>query len=73
VTGVAMVQPFVADLLDKLDVTAEFDHRHEYKTAKNVLTERRFTDAHRESYDRIVASLGEQLLDAIATGRGARP
>jgi protease IV len=69
VTGVAMIQPFVADLLAKLDVTAEFDHRHEYKTATNLLTERRFTDAHREADDRIVASLGDQLLDAIATGR----
>ncbi len=73
VTGVAMVQPFVADLLDKLDVTAEFDHRHEYKTARNVLTERAFTDAHRESYDRIVASLHEQLLAAVAEGRGLEP
>jgi protease IV len=70
VTGVAMIQPFVADLLDKLDVTAQFDHRHEFKSAKNVLTERRFTDAHREADDRIVASLGDQLVDAIATGRG---
>jgi protease IV len=69
VTGVAMIQPFVADLLAKLDVTAEFDHRHEYKTAKNLLTERGFTEAHREADDRIVASLGDQLLDAIAIGR----
>jgi len=68
-TGVSMVQPFVADLLDKLDVTAQFDHRREYKTAKNVLTERAFTDAHRESFDRIVASLYEQLLAAIGAGR----
>jgi protease IV len=70
VTGVAMVQPFVADLLDKLDVTADFDHRHEYKTAKNLLTERAFTEPHRESYDRLVASLHDQLLDAVAGGRG---
>jgi protease IV len=69
VTGVAMLQPFVADLLDKLDVTAQFDHRHEFKTAKNVLTERGFTEAHREADDRIVASLNDQLLDAIAAGR----
>jgi protease IV len=69
-TGVSMVQPFVADLLDRLDITAQFDHRHEYKTAKNVLTERSFTDAHRESFDRVVASLHEQFLDAVASGRG---
>lgn len=69
VTGVASVQPFVARLLDKLDVTPQFDHRHEYKSAKNLLTEERFTDAHREATDRIVASLHEQLVDAIADGR----
>jgi protease IV len=70
VTGVALVQPFVADLLEKIDVVPDIDHRHEYKTAKNVLTERAFTEAHRESHDRIVASLHDQLLDAIAGGRG---
>jgi protease IV len=69
VTGVALIQPFVADLLGKLDVIAQFDHRHEYKAAKNLLTERAFTDAHREASDRIVASLSDQLLDAIAAGR----
>jgi protease IV len=69
VTGVASVQPFVARLLDKLDVTPQFDHRHEYKAAKNLLTEERFTDAHREAADRIVASLHDQLLDAVADGR----
>jgi protease IV len=69
VTGVALVQPFVADLLDKVEVEAEFDHRHEYKAAKNLLTERAFTEAHRESHDRIVASLHEQLVDAVADGR----
>jgi protease IV len=70
VTGVALVQPFVADLLEKLDVVPDVEHRHEYKTAKNLLTERSFTDAHRESHDRIVASLHEQLLEAVASGRG---
>jgi protease IV len=70
VTGVAMIQPFVADLLDKLDLTAQFDHRHEYKSATNLLTERGFTTAHREASDRIVESLHGQLLDAIVAGRG---
>jgi protease IV len=69
VTGVASVQPFVARLLEKLDVTPQFDHRHEYKAAKNLLTEERFTDAHREATDRIVTSLHDQLLDAVSDGR----
>jgi protease IV len=40
VTGVASVQPFVADLLAKLDVVPQLEHRHEYKSAKDLFTER---------------------------------
>jgi protease IV len=69
VTGVASVQPFVADLLDKLDVVPQLEHRQEYKSAKNLFTERGFTAAHREAADRIVASLHEQLVEAVAAGR----
>jgi protease IV len=69
VRGVASVQPFVARLLEQLGVTPQFGHRHEYKTAANLLTEEAFTDAHREAADRIVASLHGQLLDAVADGR----
>ena len=68
--GLASEVPFLAELLEKLDVTAEVDHRHEYKSAANLLTEREFTDAHREAVDRIVASHYEQLVEAIATARG---
>jgi protease IV len=70
VLGSASEVPFVADLLDKLDVVAEVDHRHEYKSAADLLTRREFTDAHREAVDRIVASHHEQLVAAIAAGRG---
>lgn len=69
-TGLAAVTPFVADLLDKAGVLPQFDHRHEYKSASNVFTERGFTEAHREAADRIVASHHEQLVAAIAAGRG---
>jgi protease IV len=72
-TGLAAEVPFAADLLDKLDVTAQIDHRKEYKSAANLLTERGFTDAHREAVDRIVASQHEQLVGAIAAGRGLSP
>ena len=70
VTGVAAEVPFLADLLDRLDVEPQFDQRHEYKTAPNRLTERELTDADREAVDRIVASHHEQLVAAIAEGRG---
>lgn len=68
--GVAAEVPFVAEALDKLGVVPQVDHRHEYKSAKNLVTERAFTEAHREAVDRIVASHHEQLVGAIAAGRG---
>lgn len=69
-TGLAAEVPFVADLLDKLDVEVEVARRHEYKTAADRLTERRFSDTHRETVDRIVTSYHEQLVAAVAAGRG---
>jgi len=69
VTGVALVQPFFAGLLDKLDVTPQLDHRYEYKAAKNVVTERKFTNAHRENVEQLAASRYRQLIEAVATGR----
>ncbi len=69
VTGVALVQPFFAGLLDKLDVTPQLDHRYEYKAAKNVVTERKFTNAHRENVEQLAASRYQQLIEAVATGR----
>ena len=70
ITGPAAEVPFVADLLRKIDVAPQVDQRHEYKSAANVLTERGFTDAHREVVERIIASQHEQLVAAIAAGRG---
>lgn len=69
IAGPGAEVPFVADLLDKLDVTAQVDRRHEYKSAANLVTERGFTAAHREAVERIVASQHEQLVAAIAAGR----
>jgi protease IV len=73
VTGVALVQPFIAGVLDKLDVTPQFDHRHEYKTAKNLLTERKFTNAHRENVEQLAARRYQQLVEAVAAGRRLDP
>lgn len=69
-TGLAVVTPFIADLLARTGVVPQFGHRHEYKSASNVFTERRFTEPQREAVDRIVACHHEQLVAAIAAGRG---
>ena len=69
-TGIAREVPFLRGVLTKLGVEPEFDSRHEYKSAKNLFTETGFTEAHREAEDRLVASLHEVLVAAIADGRG---
>jgi protease IV len=69
-TGVAREVPFLRGVLAKLGVEPEFDSRHEYKSAKNLFTETGFTEAHREAEDRMVESLHEVLVAAIADGRG---
>jgi protease-4 len=60
---------FMRGALDKLGVEPQFAHRHEYKNASDVLTERGFTPAHREALDAVVDSWATQIADAIAGDR----
>ncbi|MGH9168223.1 MAG: signal peptide peptidase SppA [Acidimicrobiia bacterium] len=69
-TGLAAESPFVRGILDKLDVTPRLDHRREYKTAMNLLTERAYTDAHREAVTRVIETQFAQMVAGIAAGRG---
>ncbi|GAB3718980.1 signal peptide peptidase SppA [Nocardiopsis oceani] len=69
-SGLVMRSTFLKGALDKLDVTFEAGARHEYKNAVNVYTETAFTDAHREASERIVVSTSDQLVEAVAKGRG---
>lgn len=72
-TGLALEVPFAADAMAKLGVDPQLGRRHEYKTAPNTLTERELTEPHRATTDRIVASRHEQLVGALADGRGVGP
>lgn len=67
--GVAMEANFLRGALDKLGILPQIDHRHEYKSMKDVLTETGFTPAHREATERIVTSLFDQLVEGVAGGR----
>lgn len=71
--GVAMEVNFLRGTLDKLGVLPQVDHRCEYKSAKDRLTETGFTPAHREASERIVSSLFEQLVGGVAEGRKLDP
>jgi protease-4 len=69
-TGVALEEPFLRGALDKAGIEPRFAARHEYKTMANTFMERAYTPAHRESSQRLVDSLGEQLAEGIAAARG---
>jgi protease IV len=69
-TGVGAEVPFVRGTLDKLGVTPELAQRHEYKSVANLFTEKGFTAAHRETIERIVQSMMEQVVTGIAADRG---
>lgn len=69
-TGLMMRTTFVKGALDKLDVSYEVGARHEYKNAMNSVTETGYTAAQREASDRIVTSLGDQIVEAVSLARG---
>src|SRR5579859_863043 len=69
-TGVSVEQVFLHDALEKLGVNFQSAKRHEYKSAADQLTETGFTGPAREAAERLVDSVTEQLVGAIAAGRG---
>jgi protease-4 len=67
--GIAAEVTFLGGLLDKARVQPQFGQRYEYKNAADRLQRTGFTDAHRESADRLAESAWEQIVDAIAAAR----
>ncbi len=72
-TGLYSEVTFFKGTLDLLGVAAEFDHRGEYKTAANILTETKMTPPHREEVEALLASLAGQIEGGIAQGRKLTP
>jgi len=68
-TGLYAEIPFFRGALDLLGVAPEFDHRKEYKTAINSLTETGMTPPHRKEVDALLASIAGQVVRGIAEGR----
>jgi protease-4 len=71
--GLRVEVPFFRGSLDKLGLVPRFDHRSEYKTAMNVVTETKMTPAHREETDTILKSVYDQVVEGIASGRKLDP
>jgi protease-4 len=68
-TGLYADSPFLRGTLDILGITPEFDHREQYKTAMNILTENKMTAAHREEVEALLGSVSGQIIRAIAQDR----
>jgi protease-4 len=68
-TGLYAEVPFFKGTLDLLGVTPQFDHREEFKTAMNSLTETKMTPPHREEVDALLASISGQITHGIAEAR----
>ncbi|MBV9377154.1 MAG: signal peptide peptidase SppA [Alphaproteobacteria bacterium] len=68
-TGLYADSPFIKGTLDLVGVVPEFDHREQYKTAMNVLTETKMTPAHREEVEALLVSVGGQIVRGIAQAR----
>jgi protease-4 len=68
-TGLLVEVPFIRGTLDKLGFVPRMDHRYEYKSAMNRLTERKFTAPHREAIDKVMQSYFAQMVKGIAQAR----
>ncbi len=72
-TGMVSRVQFLRGVFDKLGVRPEVDHREQYKSAKNRLTETGFTEPHRESVNSILDSQFDAIVTGIAADRGLDP
>ena len=71
--GFATSALFLRDALDKAGIEAQFIARGEYKSAANLFTQDRYTDAHREADSRLLDSLHGQVWKAVAESRHIDP
>ena len=68
--GVGIETPFLRGTLDRLGIEPQFEQRHEYKNAADVLVRKEFTAAHREALERLAESVFNDAVDTIADARG---
>jgi protease-4 len=68
-TGLRSETPFFRGTLDMLGVAASFEHRSEYKTAMNMLTETAMTGPQREEAAGLLAAMTGQIRRGIAEAR----
>jgi protease IV len=67
--GLRSEVPFFRGTLDKLGITPRFEHREEYKTAANSLTETGMTAPQREEVEDLLGAISGQIVRGIAQTR----
>ena len=68
--GIRTEHLFYKGALDMLGIRADLEHLGKYKSASEAFTQREMSEAHREIQNIILDDLYEQLVEAIAVGRG---
>jgi protease IV len=72
-TGFYTEALFLKGTLDKLGIAAEFDHKGQFKTAANILTESQMTPPQREEIQDLLKSISGQLVSGITQARRLSP
>jgi protease-4 len=73
IRGMMAEAVFFRGTLDKLKIIPEFYHVAEYKTAYNMLTEKKFTPPHREEVESVLRSIYRQYVNQTAQARRMDP
>ena len=69
IRGMMAESTFLRGTLDKLGIEADLYHAGDYKSASNLLTEKGYTNEHRESVDALLRDWYGEFLQGIAEGR----
>lgn len=64
--------PFLRGTLDKLHIYPDIYHIAEYKTAMNLFTEKKFTEAHKEMEESLVNSVFDNMVSSISKLRNLK-
>jgi protease-4 len=67
--GVGIETTFLRGALDRVGIEPQLEQRYEYKNAADRIMRSEFTEAHRESLERIASSIFDDAVTAIAAGR----
>jgi protease IV len=67
--GLRAESPFLRGLLDRLGIEPSFEHREQYKSAANILTETEMPAPQREELDSLLGSMAGQIIGGISDAR----